>query len=234
MASSTSCRRSERDLGCPAWASRASSLEKPRCPPARGPSSTRKSGMRWWCLSHRRQMSPAARPPLTTGARAASLSGTSAAMAGRSRGSPAPQTTASTPARRAVRTLSAYWVVATMALMATSPAPWAASLARRTWAARARRLAPLESVAKSGSSKPQTAVEMVPMPPQAATAPARRSRLTPTPMPPWRMGRGRCLPRIVRPIPSPPPARCVRRCTALQRSAAGDGSRGACRPPGRS
>ena len=86
-------------------------------------------------------MTEAERPPLTTGARAASLSGTSAAMAGRSLGRPAPQTTASTPAFRAVRTLSAYWVVATMALIATMPAPRASSLARLTWRARARRLA---------------------------------------------------------------------------------------------
>ena len=40
--------------------------------------------------------------------RTALRAGTSAARAGRSRGRPAPQTMASAPARRAVRTLSAY------------------------------------------------------------------------------------------------------------------------------
>ena len=35
------------------------------------------------------------------------------------------------------------------------------------------------------------------MPPQAATAPARPSRLMPTPMPPCKIGRERVFPRIV-------------------------------------
>ena len=59
-------------------------------------------------------------------------------------------------------------------------------------------------------------------------------RLMPTPMPTCKMGRGRVLPRIVTamlpPWPSERPGCC---CTVPQRSAAGDGSRGAYRPPDR-
>ena len=58
-------------------------------------------------------------------------------------------------------------------------------------------MAPFGSRSKSGSLKPATAVLMVPMPPQAATAPARPPRDTPTPMPPCRMGSCSVRPRMV-------------------------------------
>ncbi len=48
----------------------------------------------------------------------------------------------------------------------------------------ARRLAPMGSASKSGSLYPICAVEITPIPPSAATAPAREDKLTPTPMPP--------------------------------------------------
>ena len=90
--------------------------------------------------------------------------------------------------------------------------PFASSFALPTWRVRARRLASREFVWKSGSRKPQKAAERVPMPPPAATVPASRSRLTPMPMPPWTMGRGRVFPRMVTAIPgAPAPERPFRR-----------------------
>ena len=44
--SSSSRSKTDRGWGRPAWASRASSGENPKCPPARGPSRTTKSGIR--------------------------------------------------------------------------------------------------------------------------------------------------------------------------------------------
>ena len=52
----------------------------------------------------------------------------------------------------------------------------------------ARRLAAPGSRSKSSSRNPIWAVEMIPTPPWAATVPANRPRLIPTPMPPWISG----------------------------------------------
>ena len=63
-----------------------------------------------------------------------------------------------------------------------------------------RRLQAMGSLSKSGSRKPIWAVEIMPIPPAAATAPARPDRLIPTPMPPWITGISACnSPRIIFP-----------------------------------
>ena len=52
----------------------------------------------------------------------------------------------------------------------------------------ARILAPMGSFKKSGSRNPICAVEIIPIPPAFATAPAREERLMPTPIPPCMTG----------------------------------------------
>ena len=100
--------------------------------------------MVWYFLSQVLRSSRAARGLDTMGAMAVFPW----VSAGSSRGRPAPQTTASTPAATAVRTASANCRVATMALTATIPAPRASSFALPISRRRARRLAP---AGKSGS-----------------------------------------------------------------------------------
>ena len=106
---------------------------------------------------------------------------------GRSTGSPAPEMITSAPAFTASFTYRAYSFVATMILKPRIPSG-AVFLAFLSSSWIALRLAPMGSFKKSGSLKPIWAVEMIPIPPAFATAPARDERLIPTPMPPWITG----------------------------------------------
>ena len=167
------------------------SLENPRCPPASGPSVTIKSAVLPYFLSQVFKSSAAARLDDTIGAIFAFPASTSS---GRSTGSPAPQITASAPARTASLTCSLYCCNATMTLTAIIPFPDASSFARTICFRILRRLHASSFPTKSGSSNPICAVEITPMPPSDATAPARPLKLTPTPMPPWISGRLRFHP----------------------------------------
>lgn len=87
------------------------SEEKPRCPPASGPSATIKSAVRKYFLSQYFKIVCAAFPEETIGAIWAEYP---AAYLGRAVGRPAPEIIASAPASQAALTYSPYNYVATM------------------------------------------------------------------------------------------------------------------------
>ena len=103
-----------------AFSSSTSSALKPKCPPAKGPSSTTKSAVLWYFWLQVFNKTLAALPLETMGAIIAVPSGTSS---GRLKGSPAPEITASIPSSTATLMASPHCLVATMALMAIIPFP---------------------------------------------------------------------------------------------------------------
>ena len=136
------------------------------------------------------RMSLAARALDTMGARATSAFPT---RPGSSKGRPAPEMMASAPASTAAWTRGAYCFMATIRFTATRPRPPDRRRARAISCFKPRRSASWGFWRKSGSRYPAWAALTHPIPPQAATAPARPPKDTPTPMPPWITGRGRRL-----------------------------------------
>ena len=70
----------------------------------------------------------------------------------------------------------------------TRPLPHAISFALFICFLMAKRLQPAWSFSKPSSSYPICAVDIIPIPPSAATAPASFERLMPTPIPPCMIG----------------------------------------------
>ena len=75
-------------------------------------------------------------------------------------------------------------------MMFTPMIPVDNSRARRISFRKARVLAAKKFLNRSGSIMPIPAVAITPIPPSLATAAAKPDRDTPTPMPPWMIGRG--------------------------------------------
>ena len=167
------------------------SCEKPRCPPAFGPSTTKASGRYPYFCIHLRAIREAARADDTMGTSFVLKSSffssqTSRKIFGKSMGSPAPEKIISAFSSIAVRASSVKVVSATMIL--TPIIPSVAARAFCSSVARALLLASMGCCAISGSFIPIMAPAITPMPPSLATAEASREREIPTPIPPWIMG----------------------------------------------
>ena len=131
-----------------AVASSTSAALKPKCPPAKGPSSTTKSAVLWYFWLQVLSKTLAALPLETIGAIKAVPSGTSS---GKLRGNPAPEITASIPSSTATFMASPHCLVATMALMAIIPFPSLSTFALWISFRKARRLASSGKRRKSSS-----------------------------------------------------------------------------------
>ena len=127
-----------------------SSSWKPKCPPAKGPSITRKSAVVLYFLSHILSIMDVAFKLETIGAILLTLPFTNS---GKLIGKPAPLIITSAFASTAAFTYSAYCFVATMILTPTIP-PFAISFARCRCFLIARRFASIGFLLNSSSSYP--------------------------------------------------------------------------------